>query len=111
MAETSKSWTFDKAPKKITLHGDKTKKVESSQHIIEFPGGAIEVTRTQDGEYWAHIMVNTGDACGEGQGFDRTNAEITDTRIDFLDPAIGVCSIQPSDKPFNHIAVRIRPIK
>ncbi len=59
MAHTAKSYTIDKAPKRITLLGDR-RRPESAQHIIEFPGGAIEVSRLDDGSYWAHIIVNRG---------------------------------------------------
>lgn len=46
------------APEKITLLGSK-QKPEPAQHIIEFPGGAIEVSRCSDGvHYWAHIHIN-----------------------------------------------------
>lgn len=44
--------------KVITLHGDKRLKTESAQHIINFPGGSVEVSRCEDGTYWAHIARN-----------------------------------------------------
>lgn len=51
---------FDKAPARRVLKGDK-RKPESAEHIIEFPGGAIQVARLEDGTYWAHIIVNNHD--------------------------------------------------
>lgn len=59
-AFTCKNFPIDKAPKRIELLGDKTKRPEPAQHIIEFPGGAIELTRTSKEEYWAHIIVHHG---------------------------------------------------
>ena len=56
-AFTSKNFPINKAPRRIELFGSK-KRPESAQHIIEFPGGAIEVSRTTDCNYWAHIIVN-----------------------------------------------------
>ena len=60
MPETAKNWPINKAPKKTVLLGDKTIRLESAEYIIEFPGGAIEVARTSEGLYWAHIIVNNG---------------------------------------------------
>ena len=31
---------------------------EPTAGIIKFPGGHVEVSRTSDGTYWAHIAVN-----------------------------------------------------
>ena len=111
MSDTAKNWTFDKAPKKMTLLGDKAKKVESAMHIIEFPGDAVEVSRTSDGNYWAHIIVNaTGFGHGDGAGLTSANGEVVDTRIDFVDPAIGVCEISPK-QPFTQVALLIKPVR
>lgn len=53
------------------LHGDPKKKVEKPHTIILFPGGSVEVARTEDNEYWVHVVV------------DRENpGEIVDKRMD-----------------------------
>ncbi|MHB1265894.1 MAG: hypothetical protein ACYC1S_16015, partial [Gemmatimonadaceae bacterium] len=57
---TAKNWPITSAPKRIELLGDRMKRPEPAQHIIEFPGGAVEVSRTSDGSYWAHIIVHRG---------------------------------------------------
>ena len=31
---------------------------EPSTGVIKFPGGHVEVSRTSDGKYWAHIAVD-----------------------------------------------------
>jgi len=65
-AFTAKNYPITRAPRRITLLGDKTKRPEPAQHIIEFPGGAVEVSRTSDGHYWAHIIVHaTGQVLGD----------------------------------------------
>ncbi len=81
-AFTCQSFMFDKAPKNIELIGDKVKRLESAQHIIEFPGGAIEVSRTTDGNYWAHIMVNREYIVDECEGLRRAYGSIIGGRID-----------------------------
>lgn len=47
--------------KNIHLQGDKRIKTEPAQHIITFPGGSVEVSRCEDGTYWAHIARNRAD--------------------------------------------------
>ena len=41
----------------IIFKGDKSKP-EPSTGIIKFPGGYVEVSRTTDGSYWAHMLVD-----------------------------------------------------
>lgn len=78
---TAKNFNINKAPKLIQLLGDKTKKSESSQHIIEFPGGAIEVSRTSEGLYWAHIILNTRQAYGDNEGLKSKLGRVVDSRF------------------------------
>lgn len=78
---TAQQMHIGKAPKRIELFGDKTKKVEAAQHIIEFPGGAIELTRCTDGTYWAHILANHGFHEGDGKGFSSASGSVIDSRI------------------------------
>lgn len=106
MADTAKNWTIDKAPKRLRLFGDKVKKVESAQHIIEFPGGAIELSRTTDGDYWAHILVNQDQfADGDGDGFTSAAGEVVASR---LDCATGHVEDIPNEKAIRQVAVLIR---
>lgn len=79
---TAKNWPIDKAPPRISLLGDKTIRPEPAQHIIEFPGGAIEVSRTSDGDYWAHIIVNRGWSDRDQEGLHAARGEVVDTRVD-----------------------------
>lgn len=104
MSATAKNWPINKAPKQMRLFGDKTKKPESAQHIIEFPGGAIEVSRTSDDEYWAHIIVNRGFGDGDSDGLTSAQGEIVASRID---SAAGVLDV-PNAETMTQIAVRIR---
>ena len=87
-AFTAKNYQIKRAPKLIQLSGDKTKKIESAQHIIEFPGGAIEVSRTTDGHYWAHILVNRKEVLDDCEGFSSKKGTVIDSRVDRLDGII-----------------------
>lgn len=78
---TAKNYHIKKAPSLIQLLGDKTKKPEPAQHIIEFPGGAIEVSRTTEGNYWAHIIVNRKQAFGDEDGLVSTLGKVLDSRL------------------------------
>lgn len=72
---------FDKAPARIQLFGNKTKKLESAQHVIEFPGGAIEVSRTSDGNYWAHIHINRDFANSDCEGLRHCLGTVIGSRL------------------------------
>lgn len=76
-----------KTPEKITLLGDKHKKPESAQHVIEFPGGAIELSRTTDGNYWAHILINRDFAIDDCKGFRSKCGEVIGSRIGYRNGA------------------------
>lgn len=81
-AFTAKNFQMAKAPKRIELIGDKTKRPEPAQHIIEFPGGAIELSRTTEGNYWAHIIVHTGEPQDWTEGRQSARGEIVGSRLD-----------------------------
>ena len=104
---TAKNWPIDRAPKRIELLGDKTKRPEPAEHIIEFPGGAIEVSRTSTGDYWAHIIVNRGFADRDQDGMHAARGEVVDARID---SAAGVLDVADADT-MTQIAVRIRSVR
>jgi len=113
-AFTAKVWQFDEAPRRVKLQGDKTKAIEPAQHIIEFPGGAVEVSRCSDGTYWAHIIVNNERTIDDTEGRLSAIGEVVDTRIDWSDPRSGVQEITPpreSGEPFDQLAIRIRPVR
>ena len=91
--------------KVIVLKGNKNKP-ESAQHIIKFPGGSIEVTRTTNNEYWVHIEVYKGDLIDEAVR-ESENGEIIDTRLDYDYPDTKIRDI-PNIANLNHLAVRIK---
>ena len=105
---TCKSYQIEKAPRKITLRGDK-KKPEPAQHIIEFPGGAIELSRLDDGSYWAHIIVNNEPGIDDCEGLQACASEIVDSRIDYEWPAEPNITAIPNANALHQIAVLIRP--
>jgi hypothetical protein len=106
MSATAKNWPIARAPKRVVLLGNPATP-ESAEHIIEFPGGAIQVARTSNGEYWAHIIVNRGFDGADGDGRESARGEIVDARID---SAAGVVDV-PHAGNLTQIAVRVRPVK
>lgn len=102
---TSKNWNIGKAPRRTILLGDKSKRVESAQHVIEFPGGAVEVSRCADGTYWAHIIVNKEFCEGDGEGRTSARGEVVCSRIDGPEGVVDV----PFAAQMTQIAVQIRP--
>ena len=101
-------------PVVIQVFGDKTKKLEPEHHRIEFPGGHICVDRTTDGEYWAHIRINT-DETNDYEIQSALRGQFVDSRVDYtheeymrrfhdMDEPIG--QIENVEKA-QHIAVRL----
>ena len=107
---TTRNYLIDRAPQRIELLGDKTKRPEPAAHIIEFPGGAIELSRTTDGNYWAHIIVNRDFALpDEIEGMERAYGEIVGSRIDYEYPAEPNVIEVPGAQNVRQIAILIRP--
>jgi hypothetical protein len=112
MADTCKVFQAagqPKPPKRLTLNGEKTAKVESAQHIIEFPGGALELSRLDNGEYWAHLIVNRDDVVDDTDGRVSAFGIVTDSRIDYEYPADPCVVSVPNAGAIRQIALRIRP--
>lgn len=104
---TCKSFLAGKdAPRRIELLGNK-QRPESAQHIIEFPGGAIELSRTADGDYWAHIIVNREWADTDCRGLRGAIGKVVKGRID---ADTGVYEV-PGHENITQIALLIRPIR
>lgn len=81
----------------IILKGNK-RNPEPSTSVIKFPGGHVEVSRTTDGEYWAHIAVDKA-------------ANIKDSRIDYdhegYTKSGGKIPSVPHEEHIVHVAVRV----
>ena len=88
--------------KVITLKGN-PKHPESCTHIIEFPGGSIELSRTSNNEYWAHIAVNQGQVL-DADGFTGSAGQIVGSRIDRIGYPIEELN---NLEKITHLAVRI----
>lgn len=99
---TAENYQFKNAPSLIRLLGDRAKP-ESAQHIIEFPGGAVEVSRTTDGNYWAHIIINRGHTCKDFPGLGHCRAVVLDSRLQIDGEVLDL----PQDKSISQIAVLI----
>jgi hypothetical protein len=103
---------FDNAPAKRVLRGDKLKKAEPAQHVIEFPGGAVEVSRCEDGSYWTHIIINRDPLySGPHKGRASAHGEVIDSRIDWHERGMGEIPAIPEGKHLTQIAVRIMPVR
>jgi hypothetical protein len=100
---------FGEAPTRRILRGDKKKKAEPAQHIIEFPGGAIELSRLDDGSYWAHIIINRGQALSCLNGLNSAQGRVVDSRIDWAERRMEAIPGLPDGAHLTQIAVRIMP--
>ena len=101
---------IDVAPRRQVLRGDRKAKQEPGTHIIEFPGGAVEVSRLRNGDYWAHITVNRGQAlqCLEG-GFGGATGTVVDSRVDWAERHMQQIPSLPDGANLTQLAVLIRP--
>jgi len=90
--------------KVIRLEGN-PKKPESAQHIIIFPGGSIEVSRTTNDEYWVHVEVHKGPA-GSGGLREEKVGRVVDSRVDYDYPRTQIDHL-PHESDITHMAVRI----
>ncbi len=108
MAHTVVNDLFDDAPKKRVLKGDK-RKPEPGTHIIEFPGGAIELARLDNGDYWAHITINRGQALAGMRGTNRALGEVVSSRIDWDGRTLEGIPSLPDGANLTQLAVLIRP--
>lgn len=90
--------------KVINLYGKKSSP-EPIQHIINFPGGAIEVCRRDNGEYWAHIEVYKGQII-DGTSMESCEGVVVDSRIDYYE---GDNTKINNHGSISQVAVRIAP--
>lgn len=105
-AFTCKSYQIGEAPARIRLLGDKTKKPEAAQHIIEFPGGAIELSRVANDTYWAHIIINRGYTVDGTRGLKSALGQVVDSRLDRAD-RLGITAMDDAPE-LRQIAVLIK---
>ena len=102
MASTAQTFKYgEKKAKQIDLYGDPKIKIESAEHIINFPGGSFSVTRTSNDEYWVHISINK-DVVIDDVPYLSKMGNIERIRIDTPD---GVKSIDPQDT--DHFAILV----
>lgn len=101
---------FGHAPPKRVLKGDKKSKAEPATHIIEFPGGAIELSRLDDGTYWAHIILNRARLYSSNdKGFSSAHGEVVESRVDWAERRLEEIPSLPNGARLTQVAVRIRP--
>ena len=108
---TAVNQRFGEAHARRVLLGD-PRKPESATHIIEFPGGAIEVSRLDDGDYWVHVIVNRGQVLGEdGSLRESARGEVIDSRVDWASRGAAPIPEIAGHGDVSQIAVRVRPIR
>lgn len=90
--------------KAIHLKGD-PRKPESAVHIITFPGGSIELSRTSDDEYWVHMAVNKKEIVNDIPSQSKRGI-VVDTRVDRIYP-FGTSELENIDQ-IQHLAIHIR---
>jgi hypothetical protein len=72
----------------------------NQSRVYHFPGGSVEVARTSDGDYWAHIATNTPKHHDDPRDVGR----VTDGRIDRTDGRpMTITDLATID----HVAIRI----
>ncbi len=108
---TCVSLEVGRAPWAVDLRGDKARKPEAVEHLLNFPGGYVGVCRVpaEGGgfEYWAHIGINRGQMIAGAEGFAGAAGRAVDARIDYgRRAALGPTDI-PDFAEIDHIAVRI----
>lgn len=77
----------------ITFNGDR-RNPEPSTGVIQFPGGHVEVSRTGDGTYWAHLVVVAPE-------------NIVSSRIDYTHQAPRSVVDMPDARHVKKLALRI----
>lgn len=89
----------------VRLLGDK-RQPEPEEFRVAFPGGSISVTRTTDGDYWAHVVVNHPGATFHDP--DSPSGSIADGRVDVLGKHASESSAGDLGNPqAYHAAIRI----
>lgn len=85
----------------IKFEGDK-RSPEPETGVIKFPGGHVEVTRTTDGRYWAHVAIDDPSLVDE-------------SRIDYTFAGYKAAEIKIPNVPFadqiKHIALLVHKPK
>lgn len=77
------------------------------EHVrIVFPGGDVDVVRTQDGDYWVHIRVaSPEEVLGEAA---EVAGQLVDARLDVRGKHAGECDAGDFAHPeLYHLAVRV----
>lgn len=90
----------------VLVEGNKHVRAEPSTHVIQFPGGHIEVSRTDNDEYWAHIWVNKGQVLDDIHMFSKPG-RIVEGRVDCPRPFGDGAAILHGIEKAEHISVRI----
>jgi len=67
----------------IELEGN-PKKPEPDNFAVKFKGGEVQIVRTEDGDYWIHVIAYASDSSYFQRCDDRELGAITDSRANVL---------------------------
>jgi hypothetical protein len=90
----------------IRLRGDPELRPEPEHVRIVFPGGDVDVARTDDGSYWVHVRVDREeDVLGESAD---VVGQLVDARLDIKGKHASECDAGDFAHPeLYHLAVRV----
>ena len=89
----------------IRLRGDR-RDPEPTHVRIVFPGGDVDVVRTDDGDYWVHVRVDSeADVAGEAAD---CAGQLRDARLEIRGKATSDVHVGDfNDSNLYHLAVRV----
>jgi len=88
------------------LLGDPSIKTEKPHTVLIFPGGHVEIARTDEDEYWVHVAVRE---TGPNQPSGRIVAARLDADGRYSDEINSALTDEVARGDVNHIAFRIAP--
>lgn len=91
------------------LFGDPKVKAEKPLTIIKFPGGDVEIARTEDGDYWVHVAVRKEIDTPEHKPGQIVGGRIDMAGPDYADDANAALNAALEGGDVEHLAFLIRP--
>ena len=89
----------------VRLKGD-PKNPEPTYFRVAFPGGDVDVVRTEDGDYWVHVRVNDRQSAAFGE--DVRLGKLVDARLDVRSKHVSETDVGDFKHPeLYHLAVRV----
>lgn len=94
----------------VTLRGQPKVRPEPEYFRVVLPFGDVDIVRTEDGEYWVHVRVNSAEQVATEEA-DRAG-RITDARLDIRGKHASETDAGDfGHEELYHLAVRVGPVK